>query len=84
MQVQNKDFLKATIQQRNLSYADVAEMADCHKSMIGQLASGHRTSCTPELAERIARCLGVPRGLLFVERASAVSGSGVSGERIPA
>jgi hypothetical protein len=57
-------------------------MAHCHKSMIGQLASGHRKSCSPDLAGRIARCLGVPRGLLFDERASAASGHIISGERI--
>lgn len=82
MQLISKDTLKALIQQRGFSYKDVGEMAGCHRSMIGQLASGHRKSCGTDLAENIARCLGVPRELLFVARVSAVSGQSVSDERI--
>lgn len=84
MQLKSTDYFKDTIRQRGFSYSDVAEMARCHKSMIGQLASGHRKSCSPELAERISRCLGVLPGLLFDERASATSGSDVLNERISA
>lgn len=84
MQVISKDTLKALIQQRGLSYADVGEMAGCHRSMIGQLVSGHRISCKPTLAENIARCLGVPVELLFLPRASAASGRVVTDERISA
>lgn len=82
MQVISKDTLKALIHQRGFSYSDVGEMAGCHKSMIGQLASGHRRSCKPTLAEKIARCLGVPVELLFAPRASATSGRTISDERM--
>ena len=34
--------------------------------MIDHLLAGRRTSCTPQLAERIAEALDVPTGLLFV------------------
>lgn len=84
MQLKSAEYFKDTIRQRGLSYADVAEMAGCHKSMIGQLASGHRKSCSPDLADRIARCLGVLTGLLFDQRASATSGHRIPEERIPA
>lgn len=84
MKVISQDTLKALIQQRKLSYGDVGEMCGCHRSMISQLANGSRPSCTPDLAEKIARCLGVPLELLFMPRASAVSGRPVSDERIPA
>lgn len=82
MKVISQDVLKALIRARNLSYGDVGEMADCHRSMVSQLANGDRTSCTPELAERIARCLGVSIDVLFVPKVSADSGRLVSGERM--
>lgn len=74
MKLTSKDTLKALKKQRRLSYGDIAEMAGCHRSMISQLANGHRTSCTAPLAERIALCLGVPSEVLFVAQASAASG----------
>lgn len=75
MKLTSKDTLRALIKQRDLSYADVGRAAGCHKTMISALANGHRTSCTWELAERIAQCLAVPSEVLFVANASAVSGS---------
>lgn len=74
MKITSKDTLKALIKQRGLSYGDIGEMADCHRTMISALANGHRTSCTPQLAERIVRCLDIPLEVLFVPHASAVSG----------
>jgi len=74
MKLTSKDTLRALIKQKGLSYRDIGDLADCHRSMISQLANGHRTSCTPILAEKIAVCLGVPREVLFVERTSAASG----------
>ena len=74
MKLTSRDTLKALIRQRGLSYNDIGQMAGCHRSMISQLANGHRTSCTAELAERVALCLGVPSEVLFVANASAGSG----------
>lgn len=74
MRLTSKDTLRALIRQRGLSYGDIGKMADCHRTMISQLVNGNRTSCTPELAERIALCLGVPSEVLFVAQASAASG----------
>lgn len=76
MRLTSKDTLRALIKQRGLSYGDIGQMADCHRTMISQLVNGNRTSCTPELAERIALCLGVPSEVLFVAQASATSGRG--------
>lgn len=74
MRLTSKDTLRALIGQKGLSYRDVGELANCHRSMISQLANGHRTSCTPPLAEKIAVCLGVPLEVLFVPHASADGG----------
>lgn len=73
MKLTSKDTLRALIEQRRLSYADIGTMAGCHRSMISQLVNGHRNSCKPALAERIALCLGVPSEVLFVAHASAGS-----------
>ena len=40
--------------------------------MIGHLLSGHKTSCTPELAVRIEKALRVQPGSLFMPRSSTV------------
>lgn len=77
MKLQSKDTLRALIKQRGLSYGDIGEMAGCHRSMVSALTNGHRTSCTPELAEKIALCLGVPSEVLFVANASATSGQNI-------
>lgn len=75
MKLTSKETLRALIKQRGYSYADVGRMADCHKTMISALVNGHRTSCTPGLAEHIVLCLGVPLEVLFVPKASASSGN---------
>lgn len=85
MKLTSKDTLRALIKQRGLSYADLGQMAGCHKTMISALVNGHRPSCSPELAERIARCLGVPSEVLFVHQTSADGGSSDnSQEKVPA
>jgi plasmid maintenance system antidote protein VapI len=73
MKLTSKDTLRALVRQKGVSYADLGQAAGCHKSMISALVNGHRTSCTTELAERIALVLGVPSEVLFVPHASAGS-----------
>ena len=85
MKLTSKETLRALIKQRQLSYNDIGEMVGCDRSMISQLVNGHRTSCTAELGERIAVCLGVPSEVLFVARASASSGhNSKTREKVPA
>jgi transcriptional regulator with XRE-family HTH domain len=74
MKLTSKDTLRALIKQRGLSYGVIGEMCGCHRSMISALANGHRKSCTPALAEKIALCVGVPLEVLFVAHPSAGSG----------
>ena len=80
MKLTSKDTLRALIKQRGLSYGVLGNMARCHRSMISQLVNGQRTSCSSDLAERIAFCLGVPSEVLFVAHVSADSGSNVKGK----
>lgn len=65
MQLSSPDMLAATIRRRGLSLADLARQCGCSKSMVGHLTTGHKTTCTPDLAERIADALDVPLELLF-------------------
>lgn len=66
MRLTSPEMLRATMDRRNFSMARLARYAGCSKSMIGHLCSGHKTTCTPSLAIRIAEALDVPTELLFV------------------
>lgn len=50
----------------------LADKVGCHKSLIGHLRSGHRSSCSPETAAAIEKQLNAPPGSLFVARVSHV------------
>lgn len=77
MKLRSKEILIAFMEDKDFSTQRLATYADCSKSMIGHLRSGHKKSCTPELADRISEALGVPRVALFDEQASAGSGQNV-------
>lgn len=79
MRLRSADILKAFMDDKQFSMARLARYADCSKSFIGHLASGHKTSCTPELATRIAEALDVPLVALFDARPSADSGHNDNG-----
>jgi transcriptional regulator with XRE-family HTH domain len=48
-----------------MSQATLADLAGCHPSFIGKLATGGTATVTRVLAERIAEALGVPLSSLF-------------------
>lgn len=73
MRVKSPDLLLALMSAANLSYGQTADFAKCHKSFISHLASGRRSSCTTELAERIAEVLKVDVKVLFDPRPSTSS-----------
>lgn len=73
VRVTNGEILRVMIKDRKLSYNQIGNMVDCHGSMISQLVNGHRSTCTEELATRIARALQVPREVLFVDNESSIS-----------
>jgi transcriptional regulator with XRE-family HTH domain len=85
MRVVSAEMLRATMARRSMSMSRLARYAGCSKSMIGHLCSGYKTTCTPELALRIAEGLDVEAELLFVPTASTSrSRSANTREKVPA
>lgn len=66
--------LRAFMDAKHLSNADIAMSAGVGRTFISALVNERRTSCTPLVAQRIAGRLEVPIEALFVEKRSAVSG----------
>lgn len=83
MRLRSRDTLKALMDQYDLSLKDLADFSACSKGFISHLLAGRRSSCTPELAERIARSLHVPVTVLFEPRASTTSTANVN-DKVPA
>lgn len=74
MRLKSPVTLRALMQQEGLSLGCLAERAGCSKGFISHLLSGRRTSCTPALAQRISRALGVPVTVLFTLSVPVPSG----------
>lgn len=74
MKLESAATLRAIMEQRKMSMARLARYAGCSKSFISALCLERKTTCTPQLAERIAEALEVPLSLLFVVNESAASG----------
>jgi plasmid maintenance system antidote protein VapI len=72
------------IERKGLSYREFAEDVDCSKSMVGHLVTETRRTCTPELAERIARRLDTELDVLFVPSVSLDDGRAVRQQRVAA
>lgn len=72
--------LRAFMDQRGASNQDVALAAGVGRTFISALVNGRRTSCTPQVATRIERFLGVPEGVIFAPRTSAPSGRSIKSE----
>lgn len=81
MKLQSRDILRSLMEdeRRNFSMSKLARYSGCSKSFISHLLAGRKTSCTPELAERIAEALDVPVTLLFVPGESADCGRNIKG-----
>lgn len=84
MKLRSRDILIAYMDDKEFSVTRLAQYAGCSRAMIGHLRSGYKTSCTPDLAERIARALDVPLIGLFVERASTTGRRNIDREKVPA
>lgn len=70
MLLSSPEMLRATMDRRGFTLARLARYAGCSKSMVGHLVTGHKKSCTPDLAVRIAEALDVPTELLFLPSSS--------------
>lgn len=84
MRLKSGALLRELMNTHNLSNAEVAMSAGVGRTFISALVNERRTSCTPRVAELIAARLKVPEEVLFVERASALSGRSDKREEIPA
>lgn len=74
MRLRSGALLRELMNTKGLSNADVALSAKCGRTWISALVNERRTSCSPDLAERIAKRLEVPLEVLFVPKVSADSG----------
>lgn len=63
--------------QRGFSMARLARYSGCSKSFISHLTAGRKTTCTPELAQRIAEALEVPLAILFMPSVSTDGGQSI-------
>ncbi|WP_343466507.1 helix-turn-helix transcriptional regulator [Rhodococcus aetherivorans] len=81
MKLRSPETLRALMNQDEFSLARLARYADCSKSFISHLLAGRRSSCTPELADRISEALHVPTEVLFELRVSPSVGSSVNQSR---
>ncbi|MFJ4284047.1 helix-turn-helix domain-containing protein [Paenarthrobacter nicotinovorans] len=77
MRLKSAETLRALMNQDHLSLGVLADFVGCSKGFISHLLAGRRTSCTPLLAERIARVLRVPVSVLFEEHKSPSAGQSV-------
>lgn len=81
MRLTSGKILRGLMDTKCLSNADIAAHARVGRTFISALVNERRTSCTPAVAMRIAERLEVPLEVLFVPKASAVSGRNVSPTR---
>lgn len=65
MRLRSADTLRALMEQDDFSLGRLARYADCSKGFISHLLAGRRSSCTPDLADRISEALKVPTTVLF-------------------
>jgi plasmid maintenance system antidote protein VapI len=74
MRLTSGKILRGLMDSKHLSNEDVARHSKVGRTFISALVNERRTSCTPEVAERIAERLEVPLEVLFVPRLSSTSG----------
>lgn len=74
MRLTSANTLRALMDQKGISLQDLANSAKVSKGFISHLTAGRKKTCTPRVAEEIARRLDVPLSLLFVPSVPLVSG----------
>lgn len=82
MKLRSPEILRAFMNQKHFSMGRLATYSKCSKGFVSHLVAGRKTSCSEDLARRIAEALDVPVVALFDPRASATSGRTVSDERM--
>ena len=72
MLLRSRGALLAAMVEVGATNESLAQRAKCSAAFISQLRTGKRNSCTPLLAQRIARALNQPVSALFMARVSSV------------
>lgn len=75
MRLISPDTLRALMAQKGVSYEDMRLAAGVSKGFISHLTAGRKKTCTPRVADAIARRLDVPLTLLFMPSISSGEGS---------
>ena len=83
MKLRSPETLRALMNQYDISLGLLADYSGCSKGFISHLLAGRRSSCTPILADRIARSLHVPTTVLFEAKQSTISTSS-DNQKVPA
>lgn len=73
--------LRQWMWQKRVSLQDLADAASVSKGFISHLTAGRKTTCTPRVADAIARRLDVPIGALFVPSISSSDTTNVKHQR---
>lgn len=81
MRLRSGSILRAFMDERGMSNADVALAAGVGRTFISALVNERRTSCTEDVARRIERYLGVPATVIFEPKPSANSGRDANARR---
>jgi transcriptional regulator with XRE-family HTH domain len=74
MRLRNRELLRAIVgpePEKKMSARQLACASKVHPSFINHLTAGRSSSCTPQVADRIAQALGLPTQFLFEERLSS-------------
>lgn len=66
MRLISKERLRRQMTVKGYGLGTLAKDANVSKGFVSHLCAGRRTTCTPAVAERIARCLEVDLDILFV------------------
>lgn len=74
MRLRSGKLLRELMNTKGVSNAEVAMSAGVGRTFISALVNERRTSCTPRVAEAVARRLEIPLELLFDPKTSAASG----------
>jgi transcriptional regulator with XRE-family HTH domain len=75
-----REGLAGAMTRRGVSVRGLAAACGVSHSMIQQLRSGARSTCSPGLAALIAQRLDVPPGLLFAVHTSSTAGQNIQRE----
>jgi transcriptional regulator with XRE-family HTH domain len=84
MKLIDKDILRLHMEHKGFTHARLATYAVCSRAMVSHLTAGRKTSCSTELAQRIAEALSVPLEALFVPNVPSASRKPAHRRKTPA